>query len=348
MTTRAFVFSPDMSLFYGELLCRTVRAWTLNRALDPLPTATAYVSVADPALSEDLLRFRNILYITDGILPDWVGQVGEPQGIGQGEVEINATAAEIILDDRWPLSSLQSTPGAAFRQLISDANASAPCGISAGDIEDGDDVVNINRGTQSVLQAIQRLQLKTGFYWGISGSRAEGRMPVLSAWFRRDIGQDFTGEVNSLALDETLNLELDTSGQIMVKNGRVKNMVHVTASSGSSDNSAKGEDQDADSINTYGLAQFITAESAKSDLQAKGKATTALNERSAPSIRFAVTCNDPTVYPFLRLGSRYPLILRTVGFQNGRRGWEGTVRIIGMAYDDMVNKVELTLEDVQE
>lgn len=346
--TRVFVFSPDMTTFYGELLCRTQRAWTLNKPLDPLPTATAYISMADPVLNEDLLRFRNILYITDGVLPNWVGQIGEPQGYSRGDIEINATAAEIILDDRWPLDNLKSTPGAMFSQLISDANASAPCGISVGDVDDGDDIIALARGSQSVLQAIQRLQIKTGFYWGISGSRAEGHMPVLSAWFRRNVGQDFTGEVNSLALDETLNLELDASSQIMVKSGRVKNHVRVTASSGSVDNASKGEDLNADSINAYGLAQFVTSESAKSDLQAGKKAATALSERRAPTIRFAVTCNDPDVYPYLRLGSRYPLILRTVGFQNGRRGWEGNVRIIGMAYDDMVNKVELTLEDVQE
>lgn len=346
--TRVFVYSPDLTVFYGELICRTVRAWSLNTALDPLPTATAYVSVADPALSEDLLRFRNILYITDGILPDWAGQIGEPQGMSQAEVEINATASEIVLDDRWPLDNFKNTAGSIFRQLISDANASAPCGIGAGDIDDDEDIITMLRGSQSVLQAVRRIQLKTGFYWGVRGSRAEGRSPELLAWFRADVGTDYTGEANNLPLDETLNIELDTSSKIMVKSGRVKNYVRVTASSGSTDNASRAEDLNASSINTYGLAQYVTSESAKNDLQAAMKAKTALSQRSTPVIRFAVTCNDPAVYPYLRLGNRHPLILRTVGFQNGQRGWQGNVRIIGMAYDDMVNKVELTLEDLPE
>src|SRR5690348_631835 len=144
--TRVFVYSPDLTTFYGELICRTVRAYALNTALDPLLTATAHVSIAGPALSEDLLRLRNILYISDGVLPDWAGQIGEPQGMSQSEVEINATAAEIILPDRWPLAGLRGTPGSVFRQLISEANASAPCGIGAGDIDDDDFLIDHPRG----------------------------------------------------------------------------------------------------------------------------------------------------------------------------------------------------------
>ena len=335
---RVFIYSHDLKTFYGELICRTVRAWTLNAPLDQLPTATVYVATADPELTQEMLRYRNVLYITDGILPDWAGQIGEPSGRGYTETRITATAYETVLDDRYPLNNVKTTtPGVIFESLINDANAVEPLGIDLADVEDLDRPISFSRGSLSTLQAMQWLQRKTKFQWGITPTLPEGQPPRFDAWFRQTAGYDWTGDVNRLELIEDINIECEPSGDVIVTNGRVKNDVKVVASSGSTDNAFEAFAFDIESASLYGIAQYVTAENAKSKDIAQQRADRELAQRLKPGDRPAVTVNDPAIFPYLILGSRYPLYLP-------RLNWEGDVELIGMAYDDLANKVECVVE----
>lgn len=346
MATRVFVYSPDLYTFYGELVCRTVRSWVLNTPDESLATATAYVAITDPILSTDLLRFRNILYIHDGVLPDYVGQIGEPQDYSQSEIAIGSTAIEILLDDYHPLDTIIGLPGQIFRQTIADANAGGAGGLIVGDVDDGDSVMGVQQGSKTALDVVKTLQLRTGFEWGVDGNLPKGQPPELTAWFRQFTGYDYTGETPYLPLDETLNIRCDPSGVILSKTGRVKNASRIVASSGSNVNAFVGTHEDAVGQSIYGRAVFTSGESAKNQTQTDRRAVQAVAERSEPLERFQITVNDPAMFPYLRIGSYFPLELRTTGFQDGRVGGFWYVRIIAMSYDDMVNEVELTVESV--
>lgn len=342
---RVFIFSHDMSRLYAELKCRTSRSWRLNASDEQFGIATAFVSVSEPLLSPELLQFRNVLWIHDGVLPDWVGQIGEPQNYSQSEIGIGAKAYEAALGERWIQARLNGGPGAVFRQLISDANAVESLNISLGDVDDGGRDVQIGR-QMSVLQGIQAIQRKTRYEWGIDASLPEGAAPVLSAWFRQKTGTDYSGSTPHIDLDEHTNIEFDPGNMIMVKFGRVYNHVRIYAASGNQEDSAIGEAFNRLSVDQYGLSQYVTSEPLKTDTLTQKHAESEASSRATPKVRFAITVNDSTVFPYLRIGNSFNLILRTVGWQNGARGWTGPVRVIGMAYDDMENKVALTLQEV--
>lgn len=339
------VFIYDYTLKpLAELVCRTRRSWVLNQPDEQLGSATAWLSINDPNLSEELLRFGNILYIHDGLLPDWAGVIGEPQSFDQAEVSIGATAAETLFDDRRldGLSRLEGTPGAIFRQIVRAADLPAPLGVSEGDIGEDGEPVRLQVGTQSLLDLIQDLQDKHGGEWGVEPGLSDGRAPVLSAWYRAATGQDYSG---SVALIEGVNITY-ADGPIMTRYGRVKNDVMVLGTGGKQDTGVRGAAIDHASISAYGLRQKAIVENLAGQSSVDSRAAQEVRAGKAPLRRFEVTANNPDIYPYLRIGNRLGLELVSLGFQDGRRGLTTTVRVIGMATDDADGDVPLVLEEV--
>jgi len=328
----------------AELVCRTRRSWVLNQPDEQLGAATLWLSVADPNLSEELLRFGNILYIHDGLLPDWAGVVGEPQAFDQAEVSIGATAAETLFDDRRldGQTRLEGTPGAVYRQIVRAASLIAPLGIVEGDIGELGRPVALGVGTHSLLELIQNLQDKHGGEWGVEPSLSAGRTPVLSAWYRPQTGQDYSG---SVALIEGVNITY-ADGPIMTRHGRVRNDVLVVGSGGKSDTGLRGSASDPASISAYGLRQEALVENLSSQSSVDSRAAQEVATSKDPVRRFEVTANNPDIYPYLRIGNTLGLELTSLGFEAGRRGLTTTVRVIGLATDDADGEVPLVLEEV--
>ncbi len=328
----------------AELVCRTQRSWVLNQPNEPFGTATAWLSVNDPNLGDDLLRFGNILYIHDGILPDWAGVVGEPQTFDQSEVAIGATAAEVLFDDRRAedARALDGTPGAIFRDIVRAANRPAPLGISEGDVLEAGSTVVMRPGARSLLSLLQDLQAKHGGEWGVEPSLGDGRLPRLSAWYSAECGVDYS---TSVALIEGTNIKFAGS-PIMTRYGRVKNDALVVGSGGRAESSLRGLSSDIASIGTYGLRQLAVAENIQGQSSVDSQARQEVQMRKAPLRRFEVTADKPDIYPYLCIGNRLGLELASVGFQDGRRGITTAVRVIGMAFDDQEGEVPLVLEEV--
>lgn len=328
----------------AELVCRTQRSWVLNRPDEALGAATLWLSINDPNLGDGLLRFGNILYIHDGILPDWAGVVGEPQVFTQAEVAIRATAAEILFDDRRldDMRRMDGAPGALFSQVVRLANEPAPLGIALGGAEEGGRTVTFKPGARSLLGVIQDVQARYGGDWGVAPSLGEGRLPTLSAWYSLRCGADYSA---SVALIEGVNISF-ADGPIMTRYGRVKNDVAVIGAGGKQDTALRATASDLPSIDAYGLRQLAVVENLQSQASVDARAAQEVEARRQPSRRFEVSADNPDLYPYLGIGNTLGLELVSVGFQDGRRGIRTSVRVIGMAADDREGEIPLVLEEV--
>ena len=340
---QVFVFDYTLKPL-AELVCRTQRSWVLNRPDESLGAATAWLAITDPNLGDGLLRFGNILYIHDGLLPDWAGVVGEPQAFDPAEVSIAATAAEVLFDDRRleERRPLSGSPGSIFRQLVRLAAQAAPLGIGEGDIDEAGLSARCDLGVRSMLSAIQEVQSRYGGEWGIAPALSSGGLPVLSAWYSQQCGADYSG---SVALVEGVNIKLE-GGPVMTRYGRVRNDVLAVGTGGKQDSAARGIASDPASISSYGLRQMAVVGNFQNQADVDARAAQEVATRKEPLRRFEVTANNPDVYPYLRIGNRLSLELTSLGFQDGRRGIRTTVRVIGMATDDQEGEVPLVLEEV--
>jgi hypothetical protein len=332
----------------AEVQCRSECGWVLNTPLGEPGSATIWLSVAEPKLSEALLRYGNILYIADTPVGDWAG-VLVGQEWTQAEVALNATAAEIVLDDRCPRSQhgdrLEGPPGTMFRQALAFGSQTAPTGIVDGDIEEGGASHHMHIKTRDVLSVIRKLQTSYGCEWGIAPSLGGDKRPVLSAWWKARAGTDHSGRV---ALEEGLNLAFADTPVVVVE-GRVKNSVFDLGQAETAAASIPSDlETDPESINRYGLREVVLTEDVTNPASLTARAYAALQRRKQPSRTFTLVANNPAIYPYLRIGNTLRLILHTVGidWHTGRRGIDTTVRIVGMTYNDAEGVVPLKVEEV--
>ena len=214
--SRVLIYTRDKNPI-AEIVCRTSRTWVLNRANDQLGEAHLFISVNDPNLSENLIKYGNLLLISDQYLPYWGGVIDCPQNESYDEIEVHATSAEILLDDRtmYAFNHVDSDFG-VFRNYIRYANSKVATGIDEGDIEDDDSKVAKQRG-MSALQIIQTLQERNHKDWGVSADLDGQGLPDLRAWWKTKIGTDYSADV---ALVEGDNIEL-ASQPIISLQGRV-------------------------------------------------------------------------------------------------------------------------------
>lgn len=329
----------------AEIECRTRRVWVLNRPDEELGKASVYIALREPKLNEELLRFRNVVYIRDTYgLPDWAGQVGEPQDYNQGEVMVAANAYEMILSDRTPGGGgAAGAPGAIFAELLSRSNV-IPTYIDVGNIADVPIGRDINPGTRHTLSLLGTLQERLGGEWEVVPSLDQSNAPVFTANYAQRLGTDLRG--TDIHLEEGLNIELAQAALMSIQ-GRVHNRVKVIGQA--LQEASHHESQwytDTASRDLYGYAEAQYNENRRSQAAVDASAQIHLLAEAQPFRIFSgIVCNDKAMYPYLRIGNVMTLRLHTIGYQNNAIGGDYSVRIVEMQVDDFVPGVDLTLEE---
>lgn len=321
----------------------TSRSWVLNGPDEQFGSASIVISNKEPKLTEQLLRFGNIVYIHDGVLPDWCGEVGEPEEGYQGEVVVNALSIETILDDRTCGSNtFEGYSADVILSIIQEAHRQSPMIITDGDLETGGQLTKSITYGKSALMLIQEQQAATGYEWGVEPALGEYKIPTLSIWWDSFRGEDLSG---SVSLIEGVNIEF-AAGPLYTKHGRIKNEVTVSGTTLVHDEPFLTIARNDDSISTFGLRQRHIIGGIATGRALQARAITEVANNATPYYRFYPTANNPTIYPYLKIGNILGIQLKTVGRTGGRTGITSTVRIVGMATDDEIGTVELTVQEV--
>jgi hypothetical protein len=333
----------------AEVDCRAQCAWVLNTPNGELGTASIVLSVNESKLSEQLLRWGNILYIGNTPAGDWAGVVtGESDT--QSEITLNATSAEILLDDRCMRRGLDRSGtfsgsfGMMLTQVITDANRISNTGLSAGDIQIEGPSLNDKR-SGDYLTFIRRRQEITGWEWAVVPTLNDGGVPVLALSARPQLGTDHSANA---ALEEGVNLQF-ADGPIRTVTGRVKNDILNVGVIGTPDGQQiLTPETDDTSISLYGprQAEVKTTDVSKEALIARADAD--LARQKQPERRYTLVANSAAIYPYLRIGNYLALRLYSAGFdwQTLQRGTNTVVRIIGMSYDTSLGVVPLIVQEV--
>jgi hypothetical protein len=333
--SRLTVYDPKGKAL-AEFSCQANRSWVLGG----IGEARIAIANSTPRLTEQNVRFGNRVLIQNSRIGSWGGVIWTPRKWQGGSLQLTAYSPEYLLKLRRTSSSmLTGTAGSLFAQLLEIANARESLGL----IYDTESFTGGASWEEPVhydtcYDVLQRIQLRSGQEWEFRAEKTLGQLVFKGLW---QVGPQ---PVLSGSLWEGLNLE-DEARSILIEQGDIHNDIVVLAQGTNVE--TPGQATDAASIEKYLLSEGIFITEGATSGAAQYTAETLLARFKEPRRTFSLTATDTNnTFDFLRVGNFVKLYLYNHGFMpSGERGVQTTVRITQMAYDDMTNKVSLTVEE---
>lgn len=340
--TRVSIFSGDGSAV-GDIGAAPNYEWILNA--DPGAGRCEFtVSLKDEKCTEDYLRFGNYVLIRDEYLPDWIGVIVERTWSADG-IDILALQAEYILDKRnTPNLKVEGSAGSIFTQILQFTNSQIlnEKVIVPTDIYTGGTSREETLGS-SALTHIINIASRSGndfnvyhFFDGNNSLRLAGN------WYQQRGVEDQT------YLREGYNIEL-TNG-ILSEDGReIVNWLEGRGDASTTGTRISTLYYDADSISKNGLNQGMTVfDGNRIAATLEDNTINKLKEKLNPTKTFDITVtNIDNIFERMDIGNIYNLKINSAGFDSdGRIGTQAQVRVYGMSYNSMSNKLRLAVEAI--
>lgn len=354
MTSKATIFDHfARPLVEFSNIPTTPRNWILNAygraefsaGFDPtLPQSAQLVQ-------EKYFQFGNLIHIehipdkdengvTKGKLPDWTGIILPEQKWDQGIIHATAYSAEAILCFRaMPYASVKGTPREVFTQILNHAHARAKnITIQPGVLDDlpttFPDDLRLN-----AYDHILKLIKNAGMDWSVTGSiNAKGNLEFFANLYIRkgyDTGLDLT------------NLNTELAGPLLSIQGTPSNQVFGYSQAQTRQGRYTAEAIHQEAYDDYGPLQlnqvFIGLHDQTSVYNA---VTNRAAQRGRPVWKIKRTALDYAgTFNALDTGNMARVRDTGAGFNpNGNYGFEKTVRMFSLDYNDLTNKCGLNLE----
>lgn len=333
MSDRVRIFSR-----YGIGLCDLRVSAERNWGVKGEGEAEFDIVYTDAACREDWLRFGNWLLIENNKLPPWVGMIDVPREWKRRAAHVHAYSPEKIFQYRNVPRKVRfnGKSGVIFRQILSLVNLAERTVIEEGEIwEKGPDLKDESLSGDNLLDYLTSLTERANAEFWFTPTIQDGKLAVLANWCHK-IGHEY-----QFPLEEGYNVA-DEDNCLRVQN-EFTNEVWGYGNSGGPVKRASVYMRNEDSVHTYGLRQ---GSKVYSDYENVGPVLNALkgeiNSLSVPHNVFKLSALDVGDTFFnLRLGFTYPVRTWSVGF-----GLNTKARVIGMYYDPLRGKVDLTFEEV--
>lgn len=331
--SRILVFDLENRLA-GEIHAKVNRGWTISDG----GQTTFNLSDAEALLP--CMQLGRMIFIDGaGELPDWAGMIDTPWGAAS-PVQVTAYDVPYLLSRRCPYFANSKTGNtrAIALHLVELANQLGDLYVREGNIQVGDVDKSVAINTTSSWEQIQELVANAG----------------MEMQFRSEIDSE-KRLVHYLDIQKPLGLMT----QVVLQDGEKGNMKidqasldgefwnAVMGTNNSSTNSTMLTSQiviDQESVDLFRMRnkveQFDT--SSKSILQAYTENFLAANGK--PILTLGVSIRAQTgLFSQLRLGNVVKIRATQIILPGGKRGWNGLARIWGMAYDESINQLTMSL-----
>lgn len=332
----------------------TPRGWILNK-FSRCEFSVGYnhlLPQASQKWNERNFQYGNLIHVehiptTDaslakrGKLPDWTGIILPNRDWDLGVGHVTAYSAEAILAFRaMPYVKISGTPKSIFTQILDHAHARAKnIIIQPGQLDDLPVTIPDDLKTNA-YDHILKLISDSGMDWNVTGQIDEkNNLQLFANLYARK------GIKTNLVLNST-NTELQ--GPLLSEQGTPANQVFGYSQASTAESRfgpLEGIHQDA--LDDYGALQLNQVFIGKHDPQSVARAAqTSANNRGRPSRMIKrIALDHIKTFDFLDAGNTTVVKDNRVGFHpNGGFGFESTVRILSMDYNDMSNKVPLNIE----
>lgn len=301
--------------------------WRLNN----VGRAQMYLPYSDAKCTPAILQPGNRLLIRfENGLPDFGGVIDFPQGRDSAGVGITAYTAEQLLGWRVTPKALymnNQTPGAIFRRLLLEENATYTTGIELGTIDSTGTGRTLEYHYHDLLRRVLDLAALSGQDFHISSTYASGGLTFYGNWYARR-GVD---KSDGVLLVEDLNVGVVT----LDEQGTVANRI-ILAGAGQTwgDERMDSMTSDATSRATYGYREWSQVQSGVVEQATLDRnAATLLADMKNPRLKFSLTALDaqPALFADYDVGD---IVQLQAFLRNSDWAYDDKVRVIARQWDD--------------
>jgi hypothetical protein len=314
---------------------------TWGDILNDRSTAKISLPKSDPKITEEVLRYRNLVFIEHDTAGKWGGVLEHPQPWSDSTIELTAYTPDKILEFRNAYStSYTGTAGAIFQQLLSDANREEATGIVFAEASSSGSSWTEPAADGNLYQILKRVADRSGQEWVFDPYiTATGRLSFSARWLER------RGSALSFTLEEGSNIRAAENKPMMILQSKVVNRWYVRATrSGTVDTATVN---DATSQALYGLCENTAIVTLPVGITAATYGALLLATSAAPRRTFkpvALDVND--TFAAMQIGNTVKLKLLNYGFSDGGFGLEMTVRLIAKEWDEYSGQMMITIDEV--
>lgn len=306
-----------------------------------------YASRKSDIVNETVLQFGNWILIENTALPAWVGVIDTPRYWNGRQVAVHAYTAEHVFGWRvGPAEEvLTGSAGTIFENLISKLNAQEATVIQSGNIWRGgtqrQETINPNKLSENLKRLYERSNEEYRFRPVIN---TNGQLVVFADWVA-SLGTQTT----ALLLEGAGGGNMEAVDNILVEDEEITNDISGYGDGLTWTSKPTASVRDLASIGKYGLRQGSMEYPGVANIQPIITNISDLLKNKKQPVRtfhiFAINKGD--TFKYISLGNVLKLRLVDAGFIAGGRGFESSVRIMGMAYNPNVkNKIELVVREV--
>ncbi len=337
--SRAIVFDLNNNPV-GAFNANINRGWVLLGNTGVSDGAQTTVAIPDEYIGKDWLQLGRMVLVERPPLPSWAGVIDTPW---KASLPVEATLynAEYLFALRAAEQSVlvTSSVGATISEMIKLANQEEPLYIQFGNSGNVQDIYEKAIEQANIWDQMIEFLNDTGYEMIIRPQRdTHGKLSLIV-----DIGL-------GLGVDTGFLLHDGDQGNMQIidatVDGRIINRVRGVSGETSEEAQLTTDIlEDQDSQNLYrtrsDIAQFrnVTGQTVLNNYT-----QTLLNSSARPYLNLTVSIQDVgDTFKNLNLGNRVNVHASEVHLPGGLSGWRGTMRILGMAFDEEANSVKSTL-----
>ena len=347
MASRIRIFNHFAKPLAEIVAPTTPRSWILNG----YGRCEFSMSTSDPKCTETIMQFGNLVHVEhiptrdadgnyNGKLPDWTGIIMTPRTWDYGVLHVTAYSAESILAFRaMPFVTVSGTPMTLFKRILDYAALKAKnIVIQPGTLDDVNMTIPDDLRTNA-YDHIQKMIKDSGMDWNVEGRvNDNGSLDLFANLYYRK-GVDTSLDLN--------NSNTELQSPLLTEQGTPSNHIFGYSQAQTSQSRVMSEILNQESIDDYGDLQINQVFMGKHD---KASVTNAAQSRADTrgrpvKIIKRVALDKGSTFNYLDVGNTVKVKEISVGFNpDGGFGFESTVKIISMDYNDLSNKTPLNVE----
>lgn len=338
MSSRISIFDKSGHKM-AELDGNVKRTWMIGAYSE----ATGTISLKDSKARREYLNFGNYLVVEHDKLPIWGGMITTPRGWSGNTLEFTALSGEYLLTIRnGPTWQKWEGHGALMlKQMIDYGNSHGQTLLKVGEYTPMHPWMSLTQDWTKMYDRLKELVTISGQEWTVTPKfDVFGQLYFEANWFK-ELGME-----RHIILLEGSNLELGTNP--LSEQGAIVNELLAIGGNSTQESKLYLVVRDEESINDYGAFQGSEAFNAGTMAELESCANGSLAKTKQPRNTWDLTALDVNdLFKSLRLGDTFPVKMLQIGWKSdGTQGFEGSVRILGMTYDDISNRVSLVADEV--
>lgn len=333
----------------------TPRSWVLSG----YGKADFSMSSSDPKATETNLQFGNVYLIehiptkdetgaAKGKLPNWIGKVMPSREWGFGVISKTVYSMEGYLKYcPMPLTKIDGTPRQIFTEIIRHANEfvkhyGGGTVFQFGIVEDKPLTLS-DKLVTNAYDHIQTLVARAGMDWDITAETdARGNLLLYANLYQSK------GSVTDVVLS---NINTELEGGLLSEQGDIFNVVIGYSQSSTPQQRYPGIGVHQGALNDYGpfgVNQVFTGLFDPASVRSAAQVIADKRGRPVKMIPHKVMLDISKVFSAVNTGDTVTVRDTNAGFSpGGGLGFEIASRVITMEYNDLSNKVPLTLRGME-